>query len=772
VKTRLIRPAAIALLVVAVTLPIGAADNAKSLYNKGKDAEARQNYEAAYDFYRQAYDIKPRDLSYRASFERMRFLAGASHVHRGQLLRDAGKLQEAFAEFQKAVEIDSSSFIAQQELRRTQKMLDSANAPPPRAAAPPTALQKRVQEAQGPVDLAAISNIPITLKLTEDTKVIYETVGKLAGINVLFDPDYTSRRVKIELNGVTLQEALEIIALESKTFWRPVTPNTIFVASDNPSKRKEVEQSVIKTFYLANLSQPTELQDVVNALRQILEISRIQPLPSQGALVVRGTPDQVALAEKLVGDLDKSRPEVIVDVAIMQVSRDKTRNLGISPPTSATVALQNNINNTITNNNNNNNGTGTTGNGTTTSGTANQVNLNRLGNLNATDFTVTIPPATATALFSDSNTKLIQNPQIRAVDGQKASLKIGERVPVATGSFQPGIGGVGINPLVNTQFQYLDVGVNIDITPKVHAGREVTLKVSMDISSVTGQSNIGGISQPIIGQRKIEHEIRLQEGEVNLLGGMLEDSETRSLSGIPGLAQIPILKYLFAQTNTDHSTNEIVFALIPHIVRSRDVTDINERALEVGTASAISLRRASQTPSSAPGGDTSVPVQAAPAPQSPTSQAPATQGPSQPAPPAGGASFAFDPANLTQASGSTFAVNVMLKGAQNVYSVPLQVSYDPKILQVVNVSNGGLLSQDGQAVALVHRDDDSSGALQITATRPPGANGISGQGAVVTLTFLAKASGQSALTISKGGARDPAMQAIAVAGTVATVTVQ
>ena len=331
-KTRLIRPAAIALLVVAVTLPIGAADNAKSLYNKGKDAEARQNYEAAYDFYRQAYDIKPRDLSYRASFERMRFLAGASHVHRGQLLRDAGKLQEAFAEFQKAVEIDSSSFIAQQELRRTQKMLDSANAPPPRSAAPPTGLQKRVQEAQGPVDLAAISNIPITLKLTEDTKVIYETVGKLAGINVLFDPDYTSRRIKIELNGVTLQEALEIIALESKTFWRPVTPNTIFIASDNPSKRKEVEQSVIKTFYLANLSQPTELQDVVNALRQILEISRIQPLPSQGALVVRGTPDQIALAEKLVGDLDKSSPEVIVDVAIMQVSRDKTRNSGNQSP--------------------------------------------------------------------------------------------------------------------------------------------------------------------------------------------------------------------------------------------------------------------------------------------------------------------------------------------------------------------------------------------------------------------------------------------------------
>ncbi|HEX3352838.1 MAG TPA: cohesin domain-containing protein [Terriglobales bacterium] len=752
-KTRLIRPAAIILLVVAVILPIGAADSAKSLYNKGKDAEARQDYEAAFDFYRQAYGQKPRDLAYRASYERTRFLAGASHVHRGQLLRDAGKLQEAFAEFQKAVETDSASFIAQQELRRTQRMIEAANAPQPQSVAtPPTGLEKRVAEAQGPVDLAAISNVPITLKLTEDTKVIYETVGKLAGINVLFDPDYTSRRVKIELNGVTLQEALEIIALESKTFWRPVTPNTIFVASDNPAKRKEVEQSVIKTFYLANLSQPTELQDVVNALRQILEISRIQPLPSQGALVVRGTPDQIALAEKLVSDLDKARPEVIVDVAIMQVSRDKTHNLGISPPTSATVALQNNINTTSPS-------TTPSTNGSTTSGTANQVNLNRLGNLNATDFTVTIPPATATALFSDSSTKLIQNPQIRAVDGQKASLKIGSRVPVATGSFQPGIGGVGINPLVNTQFQYLDVGVNIDITPKVHAGGEVTLKVAMDISSVTGQSNIGGISQPVIGQRKIEHEIRLKEGEVNILGGILEDQDIRSLNGIPGLAQIPILKYFFSQSNVDHSTNEIVFALVPHIIRSREVTDLNEKALEVGTAAAIELRRASEAPPAAPGGQAAPP--SVPAQPSPT-----------PPPAAGAASFVFDPATLTQPVGSTFAVNVLLRGAQNVYSVPLQVSYDPKILQVVNVSNGGLLSQDGQVVALVHRDDDTAGALQITATRPPGANGVSGQGSVVTLTFLTKASGQSTLTISKGGARDPAMQALPVSGAVATVTVQ
>ncbi|MGA9042134.1 MAG: cohesin domain-containing protein [Terriglobales bacterium] len=745
----LLRPAVA--LVLAAVLTSAFAESAKSLYEKGKDAEARQNYEQAYDFYKQAYELKPQTLDYRSSYERLRFLAGASHVHRGQLLREAGQLDGALTEFQKAAEIDPSSSIAQQEVKHTKEMIEAAKSPVPKASKAPSGLRKRMEEAQGPVELATISNIPITIKSTADSKVIYETVGKLAGINVLFDPDYTSRSIKIELNGVTLEEALEITALESKTFWRPVTPNTIFVAADNPAKRKDLEQSVIKTFYLSNLSQPTELQDVVNALRQILEVSRIQPLPSQGAIVVRATPDQIALSEKLVDDLDKSKPEVIVDVAIMQVSRDKAHTLGINPPTSASVSLQPNVN------------TSTSTTTTSTSTTTNGISLNALGNLNATDFQVTISQATATALFNDNHTRLLQNPQIRAVDGQKASLKIGEKIPIATGSFQPGIGGVGINPLVNTQFQYQDVGVNIDITPKVHSNGEVTLKIEMDISSQTGTASIGGITQPIIGQKKISNEVRLKEGEVNLLGGMLEDQDTNSLSGIPGLAKIPLLKYLFSQSNTDHSETETVFVMIPHIVRGHDFNEINDRAIDVGTASTISLRRRS-LPSAAVEGATPAEVPTtAPAPGT----APAAQSAS-----AVPASFSFDPPSIAQKTGATFTVNVLLSGVQNAYSVPLQVSYDPKTLQVVNVSNGSFLSQDGQAVALVKRDDDTTGTVQITATRPPGAAGVSGQGTVVTLTFMAKAAGQSLLTILKGGALDPNMQHLPVAGAAATVQIQ
>ena len=765
---RLMRPAGWLLLVAALALP-ALADKAKDLYLKGQDAEARQNYEAAFGFFKQAYDLKPKDLRYRSAFERTRFEAAAAVVHHGQLLRDDGKLDEAVAEFRKALEIDPSLFIAKQELTRTLKMINDKKNPPPQAAGPPSSLERKVREAAGPVELAPISSVPISVKLTDKSDIVYRTIGQLAGINVLFDPDYVPKQIKVELNGVTLEEALEITALESKTFWRPVTANTIFVAQDNPAKRKELEQSVLKTFYLSNISQPTELQDVVNAIRSVLDVQRVQQLLSQNALVVRGTPDQIALAEKLVDDLDKARPEVIVDIAVMQVSKDRSRTLGLSPPTSATVTLQSNINNTTTTTTTNTNGVTTPTTGTSDQG----INLNNLGNLNATNFQVTIPSANLSALLSQSDTKLIQNPQIRALDGQKASLKIGDRVPVATGSFQPGIGGVGINPLVNTQFQYLDVGVNIDITPRVHSNGEVTLKITMDVSAVTGQQNIGGISQPIIGQRKIEHEIRLKDGEANLLGGIMEDNQTRSLSGIPGLAQIPILKYLFGQTTQDHSENEIVFAIVPHIIRGTDVNEINQRQIEIGTANTIELRHVSQplAPAAAPARQNdqpSTPPAAGPAPGTQPSITPA--GPN--AGTGGTPSFMFDPPTIQATKSNTFAVNLVISGAQNVYSVPVQLNYDPKMLQLVNVSNGGFLSQDGQAVALVHREDETIGQLTITASRPSGAGGVSGQGTVVTMTFMAKATGQTPLTITRGGARDPGLQAITVNGAQASVTIQ
>ncbi|MDT8067031.1 MAG: cohesin domain-containing protein [Terriglobia bacterium] len=762
------------LLIALIAAMPALADKAKSFYEKGRDAEARQNYELAYDNYKQAYDLKPTEMRYRVAFERTKFLASASHVHKGQLLRDAGKLQDALKEFQSALAIDPSSFIAQQEIRRTEQMIKEVEqGPPPPETKSQSTIDHLLQEASGPVELAPISTQPITMQMTADAKVVYETIGKLAGINVLFDPDYStqSRSIHIALNGVTLNQALEIVSLESKTFWRPVTPNTIFVAADTQAKRKELEQSVIRTFYLSNLSTPTEIQDVTNSLRQILEITRVQQLPSQGAIIVRGTPDQIALAQKVIDDIDKARPEVVVEVAVMQVSKDKLRQLGIQYPFSQsnnpTISI-------IPKGGTTSGGTsGTTG-GTTTS---NGLTLNDLANLDARNFAVSIPSMSLAMLLNDSTSKTLENPQIRALDGQKATLKIGSRVPVATGSFQPGIGGVGINPLVNTQFQYIDVGVNIDMTPTVHADHEVTLKMMFEISSVISTSNIGGINQPVIGSKHIEQTIRLKDGEVNLLGGLMESSDVRSVAGLPGLAQIPILKYLFGNNSKEVTDNEIVFVVVPHIVREQDITRQNERAIDVGTANAIQLRQDNTapatrqpvptpaTPAPAPAPEQPMPQQATPPPQA---EAPApNMGPQ-----GAGAVLSFDPPTVDQAPGTTFAVNVSVTGAQNVYSIPAQINYDPKTLELVNVSAGPFLSKDGQAVALVNRNDPTIGTLNVTATRPPGAGGVSGDGQVFTLTFMAKAAGQSNLTINRAQLRDPANQAMPASGAQAVVTVK
>jgi general secretion pathway protein D len=732
------------------------AEKGQSFYKQGRDLEARQNYEGAFDEYERAYDANPRNTQYRAALTRIRFLAAAAKVHRATLLVEAGEFEKALALFEDAAKIDPSSPISAQQAVNTRNMIQQVSGGRAEGTSQTAGeLSPEIMDAQGPVKLIGISSPPVTLKMTEDTKMIYQTIGKLAGVNVLFDPDYMSRRLSIELNGVTLQQALDLVAAESKTFWKAMTSNTIFVATDNPAKRKELEESVVKTFYLSNLTAPAEMQDLVNTLRAVLDVSRVQQLISQEAIVIRGTLDQVLLAEKIVHDFDRASPEVIVDFALMEVSRDKAHTLGISPPTSASVQLQPNINNNSNTINNPINGsTNSTGSAGSSVSSGNGINLNSLSNLNATDFAAVISSANATALFSDSRTKIIQNPQIRSLDGQKASLKIGSRVPAATGSYQSAIGGLSVNGLVNTQFQYIDVGVNIDITPHVHPDGDVTLKISLDVSSVINQQPIGGITEPVIGQRKVEHEIRLKNGEVSLLGGMLQQQDMEAFSGIPGLAQIPVLKYLFGQKNTDVMDNEIVFAVIPHIVRRKDLDEFNVRTIDVGTANSIHLRHAPETVATSQSGKATEAVPAAKAPGETN------------------VALELDPSAISVAEGGTFTVDVHLSGAQNVHSVPLTVAYDQQGLQLLNVSNGNFLSQGEKVVALVHREDTVHSSVEITASRPADAAGVSGQGVITTLTFQAKAAGRFQVRITKAAVVQPDRQVTATSGNETTVSVQ
>ena len=542
---RLMRPALLLLLVAVVTLP-AIADKAKDLYDKGQDAEARQQYEAAYDFFKQAYDLKPKDLRYRAAFERNRFEAAASASSiNGQKLREDGKLDEAVAEFQKALAIDPSLFIAKQELNRTQKMINDQRNPPPQAAGPPAAWS------------------------AESTK----RPGRWN-----WRPSRTFRsRSRCSRRSPMWSTAPSDNWPESMCCSIPITPPSHQRRSQwrHAGRGAGDHRAGVENFLAAGHSQYDFRGAGQSRQAQGTGTERPQDFLSYESFAAHRTAG--------CGECDSRRAGCAARAAVALAERAGRARDSRSDRAGGEIG--------------GGSGQGASGSDRRHRGHAGQqrqvayagiesahqrhghaaeqsehdhhhhhrpprddgnlnhrerhhgLNLNTLGNLNATDFQVTIPSANLSALMSNSDTKLIQNPQIRALDGQKASLKIGDRVPVATGSFQPGIGGVGINPLVNTQFQYLDVGVNIDITPHVHANGEVTLKISMDVSAVTGQQNIGGISQPIIGQRKIEHEIRLKDGEANLLGGIMEDQQTKSLSGIPGLAQIPILKYLFGQTS-------------------------------------------------------------------------------------------------------------------------------------------------------------------------------------------------------------------------------
>jgi general secretion pathway protein D len=570
----------VCVVVLALNLP-AYADRGNGAYKHGAAAERQGDFDAAYKYYKEAHTLSPDNAKYYLSYTQMRFKASSKHIHNGQLLRNNGALKDALTEFQRAVEIDTSDFMAQQELRVTADMMrqQERQRTTPKIESPLAKLAANVPES---VELQPISNGPITLKMTAtNADVVYKTLGKLAGINVLVDPDYRPQKISIDLNNVTLLEALDMLRLQSKSFWRPVLANTIFVATDSPAKRKEIEENVMKTFYLRNVSTPNELQEAATVVSKMLDVSRVQLLQSQDALMVRGTMDQLVLVEKVLADLDKPKSEVIVDVAVMQVARDRIRTLGAQVPTSATIYYAP-ASGVIAS-------TGNPGSNGSTSGGAYTVH--------AGTFATVIPPITLTALASDANSKVLQNPEIRVLNDEKATLRIGDRIPIATGSFSAGVVGAGaVSPLVSTQFQYLDVGVNIDITPHIHGDHEVTLKMGLEISTVTGETNIGGITQPIIGQRRIEHSARLADGEVNLLGGILEDSETQSLSGLPWVSKIPFLKYLFAQENKQRQETEIVFAITPHIVRAREVNEENVRLVQVGTGSTTELRRKPAAP--------------------------------------------------------------------------------------------------------------------------------------------------------------------------------
>jgi general secretion pathway protein D len=316
------------------------AESAKALFKSGQSAETREDYDAAYADYQKALAKAPTDLTYRTALVRVRVSASGMHMTKGRKLLAAGDEQGALAEFLHAAEIDPSNEAAQQEIAKVrQKHGESVSVGETSLPVEPEK-QAEIDSISAPAELKPVSNEPLTLHMSEDTKVIYQAIGRAAGVNILFDPDYTSKHIQVDLNNVSLLDGLRIVGTMSNTYWRPVTSNTIFVAANTRAKHTELDEAAVQTFYLTNAWQQNDLNDVQTALRNVLPGAKVYGVASQNAIVMKGTPDELMLAQKLVNDLDKSRAEVVVDIAILEVSKNWEKTLGIAWPTSVGLALQ------------------------------------------------------------------------------------------------------------------------------------------------------------------------------------------------------------------------------------------------------------------------------------------------------------------------------------------------------------------------------------------------------------------------------------------------
>ncbi len=752
----------------------------KEDYTAGRKALDVQNYDEAVDYYIKANKSDPHNANYKIGLNQARFQAGQQHLHQGYKLRDKGDLQGAVSEFQRAIVFDPSSMVAEQELKRTIDMLTEKSRVAATEEAPPEAGSGgQPVMASLPPELKPLSRAPINLKMSNDVKFVFETIGKLSGLTVIYDPDLQAKRISTELTNVTLEQALDIVSLESKAFWKPVTENIIMIIPDTAQKRRDYEEQVVRTFYLSNVAIAQDLTEITTGLRQLLDLKRVQQVNAQSAIIIRDTPDKIALAEKIIRDIDKAKPEVIIQVQVLEARTDRLRDLGILPGQTASVQI----------NPNNSTSSSST---TTTTATNSGTTLKQLTHLNQNDVVFTLPGATANFVLTDTTTKIVQDPELRAIDGQSAKLKIGDRIPVATGSFQAGVGvgsqgGAGfVNPLVNTQFQYIDVGVNLDITPHVHPNRDVSMKVSVEVSAQTGSASIGGITQPIISQRKVEHEIRLKEGEVSILGGLISRVDQKTLNGWPGLAKIPLFRYLFSEDRSDAQEDEVLIVLTPHVVRLPDWTRANLRPIYSGTETYPGAKREIEVkaPSANPNPQTTQPAVTPPSTNmipGPSTTVPVTNPPSGPGTNGSGAApqtqltgprVRFEPATLNLAPGQTATVGVVVENVTDLYSVPMLLQYNPAIISVEEVRHGGFLSGGTQEIAIVQRVDKEHGQAIISATRQPNTPGVNGSGTILGVVVKALAPGVTNLSIVQVNAKDSQQKPIPLVTSEATLHVQ
>jgi general secretion pathway protein D len=358
----------------------------------------------------------------------------------------------------------------------------------------------------------------------------------------------------------------------------------------------------------------------------------------------------------------------------------------------------------------------------------------------------------------------------------KAELIIGERIPYATGSFSSGVSvSSSVSPLVSTQFNYADVGLKLNLTPQIHSAQEVTLHIEVEVSAVDQYVNISGISQPVIGQTKNTADIRLKEGEINILSSLSQNSDSSTVAGLPGLTNIPILgQFLFGSSSKNKSTGELMIALVPHIIRTPDYSAENLKGIYVGSDQVVKLYyapKSGQAPaeSNPPAANAPAVVPPATAPQVPPgvpqAAAPMVAAPVAPAPPAapGQARVRFAPATVEAVAGGPVQVSLQIDNAVDLFSASqIRVKYDSSLLKLNDATPGELFTRDGVRITSVKDIRNEVGEATLTVARAPGSKGVSGSGSVLMLNFTAVGKGTGTVTLPDFNLKNSQVQPLAV----------
>jgi len=529
-------------------------------FHRGRDAEQRQDYDRAVVEYTRALQLAPGNTDARLGLERARLRAAQDHFVKGRRTAALGKFEEALVEYGLAAELNPSSPDIDQELRSTRNKLRAKVTVSSEGKTELQTLIDRSRNLAPPgLDLPSGVKMPASLTFRDaSSRDVFTSIARFANIGIVFDSTFREVPITVDLRNASLEDALNTVAGVTRTFFRVTAQNTIAVVPDTEAKRREYEEDVVRTFYLSN----ADLKETMDLLRLVLDARRISATTATNALTIKDTPERVAAASRVLTAIDKARPEVIIDVELLEVDRTKLLDYGLqlaSPGSPAPVGID--------------------GSASVTPPGTSSLTLQALRNLTQSDVLLAnLPSLYYRLLKSDTNTRTLANPQLRTSDGATAQARFGDQVPVPTTTFAPiATGGTPQQPI--TAYTYQNIGVNIDITPRTHHDDDVTLVLKVAVTSLSG-SGFGGL--PTFGNREISTVIRLRDGETNMLAGLIRDDERRTMDGIPGLSDIPGVGKLFAHSQRTASQTDIVLTLTPHIIRVLDLDEADLRAFRVG----------------------------------------------------------------------------------------------------------------------------------------------------------------------------------------------